>query len=65
MMMYKEEDGELVTEFPHPVGLGLPMYFGFRVTSADSNLNVFPDVCKATAGSDFDSTPDHLIIENA
>ena len=66
MDMYKDgNNSELVTEFPHAVGLGLPMYFGFRVLSADSKLNVFPDVCKATAGSDFDSTPDHLIIENA
>lgn len=66
MDMYKDGDfSEEVTEFPYEVGLGLPMYFGFRVLSADSKLDVFPDVCKATAGSDFDSTPDHLIIEDA
>lgn len=66
MDMYKDDDfSEEVTEFPYEVGLGLPMYFGFRVLSADSKLDVFPDVCKATAGSDYDSTPDHLIIENA
>ncbi|XP_068734243.1 ZP domain-containing protein-like [Montipora capricornis] len=66
MDMYTDEtNSQVVTEFPYPVGLGLPMYFGFRVKSGDGQLNVFPDACKATAGSDFDSTPDHPIIENA
>ena len=66
MDMYTDEtNSQVVTEFPYPVGLGLPMYFGFRVKSGDGQLNVFPDVCKATAGSDFDSTPDHLVIEDA
>lgn len=66
MDMYEDKDNaNKVTEFPYEVGLGLPMYFGFKVISGDSKLNVFPDVCKATAGSDFDSTPDHLIIEDA
>lgn len=66
MFMYESEDMEdKVEEFPKAVGLGQPMYFGFQVTSADGQLNVFPDVCKATASSEFDSTPDHLIIENA
>ena len=63
MFMYDME--EKVKEFPKVVGLGQRTYFGFQVISADGELNVFPDVCKATASSEFDSTPDHLIIENA
>ena len=64
MDMYSEPSySDTVAEFPYEAGLGLPLYFGFRVQSADSQLNVFPDVCKATAGSDFDSTPDHIIIK--
>lgn len=66
MTMYTDETNQdEVTEFPFEVGLGLPMYLGFSVKSGDSMLDVFPDVCKATAGSGFDSTPDHLIMENA
>ena len=66
MDMYTDETrSQVVTEFPQAVGLGSPMHFGFRVKSDDEKLNVFPDVCKATAASDYDSTPDHLIIENA
>ncbi|KAL9964294.1 hypothetical protein ACROYT_G027915 [Oculina patagonica] len=66
MDMYEDDsNNETVTEFPKEVGLGQKMYFGFRVQSGDSELVVFPDLCKATASSSFDSTPDHLIIENA
>ena len=66
MDMYEDENNnKTVTEFPKEVGLGLKMYFGFRVESGDTDLVVFPDVCKGTASSSFDSTPDHLIIENA
>ena len=66
MDMYEDDtNSEAVTEFPKAVGLGQRMYFGFRVESGDSELVVFPDVCKATAGSSFDSTPLHLIIEDA
>lgn len=66
MDMYEDEtNNEIVTEFPKAVGLGQRMYFGFRVESGDSELVVFPDVCKATASSSFDSTPVHLIIEDA
>ncbi|XP_078356402.1 ZP domain-containing protein-like, partial [Oculina patagonica] len=66
MDMYENDsNNETVTEFPKEVGLGQRMYFGFRVESGDSELVVFPDVCKATASSSFDSTPDHLIIKNA
>ena len=66
MDMYEDEYNNVsVTEFPREVGLGQRMYFGFRVESGDSDLVVFPDVCKATASSDYDSTPDHLIIEKA
>ena len=64
--MYEDESKNVtVTEFPKLVGLGQKMYFGFRVESGDSGLVVFPDVCKATASSSFDSTPVHLIIEDA
>lgn len=66
MEMYEDATNNVtVTKFPKEVGLGKKMYFGFRVESGDSELVVFPDVCKATASSSFDSTPDHLIIENA
>ena len=66
MDMYENENNtEIVETFPKEVGLGQPMYFGFRVESGDSKLQVFPDVCKATLSSDYDATPDHLIIENA
>ena len=66
MDMYEDEtNGEPVTEFPKVVGLGQRMYFGFRVESGDSELLVFPDVCKATASPSFDSSPVHLIIEDA
>ena len=66
MDMYEDESKNVtVTEFPKLVGLGQKMYFGFRVESGDSGLVVFPDVCKATASSSFDSTPVHLIIEDA
>ena len=66
MDMYEDENNnETVTEFPKAVGLGQRMYFGFRVESGDSELLVFPDVCKATAGPSFDSIPLHLIIEDA
>lgn len=66
MDMYEDEtNNETVTEFPKAVGLGQKMYFGIRVESGDSELVVFPDVCKATAASSFDSTPVHLIIEDA
>ena len=66
MTMYTDgTNQEEVSEFPFEVGLGLPMYLGFSVKSGDSMLDVFPDVCKATAGSGFDSEPDHLIMENA
>ena len=66
MDMYKDaSNNERVTEFPKEVGLGQKMYFGFRVESDYSDLVVFPDVCKATASSSFDSTPVHLIIEDA
>ena len=66
--MYMYEDANMdskVEDFPKAVGLGQRMYFGFKVTSADGELNVFPDLCKATATSDYDSTPKHDIIENA
>ena len=64
--MYEDKsNSKAVTEFPKEVGLGEKMYFGFRVESGDSKLIVFPEVCKATSSSSFDSTPDHLIIENA
>ena len=57
MDMYEDEtNNEIVTEFPKAVGLGQRMYFGFRVESGDSELVVFPDVCKATASSSFDDT---------
>ena len=66
MTMYTDETNqEEVTQYPFEVGLGLPMYLGFSVVSGDAKLDVFPDVCKATAGSGFESTPDHLIIQNA
>ncbi|KAJ7353936.1 hypothetical protein OS493_031076 [Desmophyllum pertusum] len=66
MDMYEDaSNSKAVTEFPKAVGLGEKMYFGFRVESGDSKLIVFPEVCKATSSSSFDSTPDHLIIENA
>ena len=64
--MYEDENNnETVSEFPKAVGLGQRMYFGFRVESGDSELLVFPDVCKATAVPSFDSIPLHLIIEDA
>lgn len=64
--MYTDETNqEEVTQYPFEVGLGLPMYLGFSVVSGDGKLDVFPDVCKATARSGFESTPDHLIIQNA
>ena len=66
MDMYEDgSNSETVTEFPKEVGLGQKMYFGFRVESGDSELVVFPDFCKATASSSYDSTPDHLIIDKA
>ena len=66
MDMYEDTINNVtVTEFPKEVGLGQKMHFGFRVESGDSELVVFPDVCKATASSSFDSTPVHLIIEDA
>jgi len=64
--MYEDESNNVtVTEFPKVIGLGQKMYFGFRVESGDSELVVFPDVCKATTSPSFDSTPLHLIIEDA
>ena len=66
MYMYRDANMDSkVEDFPKDVGLGQRMFFGFKVTSDDGQLNVFPDACKATASSDYDSTPDHLIIENA
>ena len=66
MDMYEDESNNVtVTEFPKVIGLGQKMYFGFRVESGDSELVVFPDVCKATTSSNFDSIPLHLIIEDA
>ena len=66
MDMYADKSyTETVTEFPKEIGLGMRMYFGFKVESTKKDLLVFPDVCKATASSSFDSTPVHLIIENA
>lgn len=66
MDMYEDGSNSVaVTEFPKEVGLGQKMYFGFRVESGDDKLVVFPDLCKATASSSYDSTPDHLIIEKA
>jgi len=66
MNMYEDESNNVtVTEFPKVIGLGQKMYFGFRVESGDSELVVFPDVCKATTSPSFDSTPLHLIIEDA
>ena len=66
--MYMYEDANMdskIENFPRDVGLGQRMYFGLRVISSDGGLHVFPDVCKATASPNYDSTPDHLIIENA
>ena len=66
MDMYEDESNNItVIEFPKVIGLGQKLYFGFRVESGDSELVVFPDVCKATASSSLDSSPVHLIIENA
>ena len=66
MDMYEDgSNSETVTEFPKEVGLGQKMYFGFRVESGDSELVVFPDLCKASASSSYVSTPDHLIFDKA
>lgn len=66
MDMYEDGSNSVaVTKFPKEVGLGQKMYFGFRVESGDNELVVFPDLCKATASSSYDSTPEHLIIEKA
>ena len=66
MDMYEDENNNVtVTQFPKEVGLGQKMYYGFRVESGDTDLVVFPDVCKATASPNFDSTPDHVIIDKA
>ncbi|PFX28974.1 ZP domain-containing protein-like [Stylophora pistillata] len=66
MDMYEDENNNVtVTQFPKEVGLGQKMYYGFRVESEDTDLVVFPDVCKATASPNFDSTPDHVIIDKA
>jgi len=41
------------------------LYINLQVQSGDSDLNVFPDECKATPSTDYDAEPDHSIIEGA
>lgn len=66
MDMYTNKNhSEKVEEYPLLVGISQRLYIKLKVESGDSDLNLFPDECKATPSTDYDAEIDHLIIEEA
>lgn len=66
MNMYTNKNlSQKVEKYPLLVGISQRLYINLQVQSGDSDLNVFPDECKATPSIDFDAEPDHPIIEEA
>ena len=66
MNMYTNENlSQKVEKYPLVVGISQRLYINLQVQSGDSDLNVFPDECKATPSADYDAKPDHRIIEEA
>lgn len=66
MNMYTNKNfSEKVEEYPLLVGISQRLYINLQVQSGDSDLNVFPDECKATPSTDYDAEPDHSIIKEA
>ena len=66
MNMYTNKNfSEKVEKYPLLVGISQRLYINLQVQSGDSDLNVFPDECKATPSPDYDAKPDHPMIEKA
>lgn len=66
MNMYTTKNfSEKVEKYLLLVGIGQRLYINLQVQTGDSDLNVFPDECKATPSTDYDAKPDHPIIEEA
>ena len=66
MEMYTNKNhSDKVEKYPLLVGISQRLYMNLQVQSGDSDLNLFPDECKATPSTDYDAEPDHLIINGA
>ena len=66
MDMYTNKNlSEKVEKYPLIVGISQRLYINLQVQSDDSDLNVFPDECKATPSTDYDAEPDYPIIKEA
>ena len=64
MNMYTSKDhSEKVEKYPLLVGISQRLYVSLQVDSGDSDLNLFPDECKATPSPESDAKPDHPMIE--